>query len=285
MKQDIIRLFDSYTHSTMPRRSFLRKLILATGSVAAAKTMLPLLEGRSVMADQIPENDPHLITADESFMSGDTEMKVYVARPADGGKYPAVVVIHQNRGLTPHIRDVARKMALQGFVAIAPDALSPLGGAPEGQDKGRLLMRDLDRDHTLMNFVDAVSYADQHPFSTGKVGCMGFCWGGSMSGQLSFRAAALDAAVIYYGGPPADEDVAKIHVPLMMHYAGLDERINARIPAFTDALKSHQKDYTMFIYEGANHAFNDDTRPARYDQAASDKAYERTIGFFKSHLK
>lgn len=284
MKQDYIKLFDEYTHGAMPRRVFLKKLSVMAGSVAAANALLPMLEGGEALAQQVPVDHPDIVTADESFDGVEGKFLLYTARPAGEGPFPTVVVIHQNRGLTPHIKDVARQMALFGFLAVAPDALSPLGGAPEDQDKGRLMMRELDRAKTMEDFISAVSYAKGHAFSNGKVGCMGFCWGGSMSGQLSFRAPDLDAAVVYYGGPPADEDVPSIHVPLLLHYAGLDERINTRVPAFETALKQHGKAYQVHMYEGANHAFNDSSRPARYDEKASKLAYERTVSFFKKHL-
>ncbi len=284
MKQDYIRLFDEYTHGTMPRREFLKRLSVLAGSAAAANAMLPLLEGKEVMAQQVAEDHTDIVTADESFAGVEGRFLLYTARPKGEGPFPTVVVIHQNRGLTPHIKDVARQMALFGFLAVAPDALSPMGGAPADQDKGRLMMRELDRAKTMEDFISAVSYAKNHEFSNGKVGCMGFCWGGSMSGQLSFRAPDLDAAVVYYGGPPATEDVGKIRVPLLLHYAGLDERINARVPDFEAALNVHGKSYQTYMYEGANHAFNDSSRPARYDEKSSKLAYERTVSFLKKHL-
>jgi carboxymethylenebutenolidase len=196
-----------------------------------------------------------------------------------------VVVIHENRGLNPHIEDVARRAALEGFFALAPDALSPLGGTPDDTDEARSLIRELDPDKTREDFVAAVSYLKNRPQSTGKVGCVGFCWGGSMSNQLAIHAPDLSAAVVFYGRSPASEDVPKIKVPLLLNYAGLDERINATVPAYEEALKAAGVTYTVHMYEGVNHAFHNDTSVARYDKAAATLAWKRTIDFFKETLK
>jgi carboxymethylenebutenolidase len=209
----------------------------------------------------------------------------YSARPTDSPKLPAVIVIHENRGLVPHIKDVTRRVALEGFHAIGPDALSPLGGTPEDQDKSRTMMRELDGDDTVKNFAAAVKYLKTHPQTTGKVGCMGFCWGGGVTNQVAVHAPDLTAAVPFYGSQPAPEDVPKIKASLLCHYGSLDERINAGIPEFEKALKQANIKYKMYMYEGAKHAFFNDTRPERYHQQASKLAWERTIAFFKGKLK
>jgi carboxymethylenebutenolidase len=195
------------------------------------------------------------------------------------------VVIHENRGLNPHIEDVARRAAVDGFLAIAPDGLSPLGGTPSDMDRARAMIQELDRDATIQNFVAAVAYAKAHPRSTGKVGCVGFCWGGGMANQLAVHAPDLTAAVAFYGRQAAAEDVPKIKASLLLHYAGLDQGINAGIPAYETALKQAKVDYTLYMYENTQHAFHNDTSSARYDEAAAKLAWQRTIAFFKEKLR
>jgi carboxymethylenebutenolidase len=208
-----------------------------------------------------------------------------MARPREEKKCPAVIVIHENRGLVPHIMDVNRRMAEEGFLALAPDALSPLGGTPENDDdKARTMIGELDQEKTVKNFVAAVRYLKTHPLSTGKVGCTGFCWGGGMANQVAVNTPDLDAAVPYYGRQPEPEDVPKIKAPVMAHYAGLDERINAGIGAFEEALKKAGIEYHIYIYEGAQHAFNNDTNPGRYNEVAAKLAWQRTIDFFREKL-
>ena len=212
-------------------------------------------------------------------------MRAYLSRPVSGKKFPAVIVIHENRGLVPHIQDVTRRMAREGFLALAPDALSPVGGTPDDTENVRELFGKLNSDETTKNFVAAVKYLKTHPLSTGKVGCTGFCWGGAMTNQVTVNAPDLDASVPYYGSVPATEDVPKIMAPIMAHYAGNDERINAGIPAFEEALKKNNKEYKIFMYEGANHAFNNDSNPDRYNEQAAKLAWSRTVAFFKEKLK
>jgi carboxymethylenebutenolidase len=214
------------------------------------------------------------------------EMRGFLARPKAGKKYPAVLVIHENRGLQPHIQDVTRRMAKEGFLALAPDALSPLGGTPENdQDKAVKMIGQLDYDKTVKNFVAAVKYLKTQPLSTGKVGCTGFCWGGGMTNQVAVYSPDLDAAVPYYGKQPTAELVAMIKAPIMAHYAGDDAFINPGIPAFEEALKKGKKEYQIFMYEGAKHAFNNDSNPERYNEKAAKLAWSRTIAFFKEKLK
>ncbi len=212
------------------------------------------------------------------------EMKAYLARPKKGNKFPAVIVIHENRGLVPHIQDVTRRMAKEGFLSLAPDALSPLGGTPGDISNVGEMFKKLDNEKTIKNFVAAVKYLKTHPLSTGKVGCTGFCWGGGMTNQVAVNSPDLNAAVPYYGMQPSPADVEKIKAPIMAHYAGNDERIDAGIPAFEEALKKYKKDYQIFIYEGASHGFNNDSNPERYNEKAAKLAWSRTIAFFREKL-
>jgi carboxymethylenebutenolidase len=212
-------------------------------------------------------------------------MRAFMAKPKTELKLPAVIVIHENKGLQPHILDVTRRMAREGFVALGPDALSPLGGTPEDDvDKARTMMRELDRETTVKDFVAAVAYLKTNPLTTGKVGCTGFCWGGAMTNQVAVNAPDLKAAVPYYGSQPASEDVPKIKASMMLQYAGEDERINRGIPEFEKALKKSSVDYQLFIYEGAQHAFNNDSNPGRYHEESAKLAWKRTIAFFKEKL-
>jgi carboxymethylenebutenolidase len=208
-----------------------------------------------------------------------------MARPKGKKKRPAVIVIHENRGLQPHIKDVARRMALEGFVALAPDALSPLGGSPENPAEAGPMFQKLDYEKTKQDFAAAVAYLKTNPQTTGKVGCTGFCWGGAMTNHVAVNAPDLDAAVPYYGGQPKPEEVQKIKAPMLLHYAGNDERINKGIPDFEAALKQAKVEYQLYMYEGAAHAFNNDSNPERYNKEAADLAWERTIRFFKEKLK
>lgn len=213
------------------------------------------------------------------------DMHAYLAMPKDGEKFPAVVVIHENRGLNAHIEDVARRVAAEGFLALAPDALSSQGGTPQDQDQAIALIGKLNKPETVKNYLAAVKYLQTHSRSTGKVGVIGFCWGGGIANELAVNSADLSAAVPYYGMQPAAEDVPKIKAPLLLHYGGLDERINKGIPAFEAALKSAGADYRLYMYDGANHAFNNDTGPDRYNKEAAQLAWQRTISFLKEKLK
>jgi len=285
MNKQVNQLFTDYKKGNTTRRDFLRKLALYAGSTAAAMAMLPVLEDNFVKAAVPPESDEGLVTGNINYPGQNTEMKAFMARPAKEGKFPAVIVIHENRGLNAHIEDVTRRMAKEGFLTIAPDALSPLGGTPKDDSaKATTMLRELDPGQTIQNFVAAVAYLKTNPLSTGKVGCTGFCWGGGMTNQVAVNAPDLNAAVPYYGSQPAIEDVAKIKAPIMAHYAGNDERINAGIAAFEDALKLNGKEYQIFMYEGAGHAFNNDSNPERYNEQAAKLAWERTIKFFKEKL-
>ena len=285
MDHKMIELHDEYRHELIDRREFLTKLAILAGSAAAANALLPLLENNYANADMVSKDDPRLVMEYITYPGATGEIRASLARPKEAAKLPGVIVIHENRGLNPHIEDVNRRMALEGFLAIAPDALSPLGGTPEDPDKARSLIRELDAQSNTKNFVAAVKFLQSHPASTGKVGCIGFCWGGGVANQLAVHSPDLTAAVPYYGRQPAPEDVPKIKASLLLQYAGLDKRINAGIQAFEDALKAASVDYKIYIYEGANHAFNNDTNAGRYNKEAAQLAWKRTISFLTEKLK
>jgi len=282
MKRKVDELYEEYRNGNVSRREFMKKLALVTGGTAAAVVILPGCTGATARA----AGKSALNAAGEfiTYPGTSGDMRAWISIPEGSEKYPGVIVIHENRGLVPHIRDVNNRMAMEGFVALAPDALSPLGGTPEDQDKGREMIGQLDREETIKNFVAAVKYLKTHPRTTGKVGCTGFCWGGAMTNQVAVNSPDLDAAVPYYGTPPAPEDVPKIKAKVMAHYAGNDERINAGIPAFEEAMKKAGIEYQIFIYEGTQHAFNNDTSE-RYNREAADLAWKRTTDFFKESLK
>ncbi len=285
MNQEIIDLYDDYTHGPMERRVFLKRLAGLAGGVAAANALFPLLEGAGAEAAMIDENDGRLKAGPMTYQGATGDVRAYLARPKGSGKLPGVLVIHQNKGLTKHIEDVARRVALEGYLAMAPDALSPFGGAPADADAAKKLIRKLDKGENLKNFLAGISYLKSHGECTGKVGCMGFCWGGALSNELAVNSRELSAAVVYYGRSPKSEDVAKITAPLLLHYAGLDKRIGKGVPAYEAALKKAGKQYSLHNYPGANHAFNDDTRAARYDKASAELAWKRTFAFFAKTLK
>jgi carboxymethylenebutenolidase len=281
----IVDLFENYKAGLLDRREFLKTMAKFAGGAAAAVTLLPSLENAYAEGQFIAEDDSRLHTEYVKYPGETGAVIAYSAMPKGEDKLPAVIVIHENRGLQPHIEDVSRRVALEGFLAVAPDALSPLGGTPKDNvDEARSKMRELDGEATIKNFVAAVAYLKTHPRSTGKVGCVGFCWGGGITNQVAVNAPDLAAAVPFYGRQPAPEDVPKIKASLMCHYAALDKRINEGIPAFEEALKKASKDYKMFMYEGCNHAFFNDTG-SRYNEEASLLAFERTIAFFNEKLK
>jgi len=285
MDQQIINLFDEYTHKPLSREEFLRRLAKITGSVTAAMAILPMLEVNYAHAETVHANDDKLITENITYPGDSATMKGYVARPKENKKYPAVVVIHENRGLNPHIQDVTRRAALAGYLALAPDALSPDGGTPTDEDKARDMIGKLDTTKNLNNFIKAFDYLKTRPDFTGKAGCVGFCWGGGMANQLAVNVPDLKAAVAFYGRQPEASDVPKIKAAVQLHYGGLDERINAGIPAYEEALKKANIKYELYIYDGAQHAFHNDTAPTRYNEAAAKLAWQRTITFFDQNLK
>lgn len=277
-------LYQEYLSGRLNRREFLKKLAVLFGGTAAAVAFLPLGEEKYARAQFVAEEDPRLQVENIKYPGETADVRAYCARPKGETKLPGVIVIHENRGLNPHTEDVTRRVALEGFMAVAPDALSPLGGTPDDVDEARALMRKLGREATTKNFVAAVKYLKTHPQSTGKVGCMGFCWGGGVTNQVAVEAPDLNAAVPFYGRQPAAKDVYKIKASLLCHYAGLDERINAGIEAFEAALKEASVEYKMYTYKGAAHAFFNDTG-SRYHEEAAKLAWERTIAFFKQKLK
>lgn len=283
--QDMIRLYDEYTHLTLDRRGFMEKLAKLAGSSAAAAAIVPLIEAGQAKAAVVAATDDRLEASTVEFPGDGGTLKGYLVHPtAATGPLPAVMVIHENRGLNGHIEDVTRRLALEGFLALAPDFLSPAGGTPADEDKARDLIAGLDRVKTVKNAVAAATYLRGHEGGNGKSGSVGFCWGGGLSLQTAVADPDLGAAVAYYGAQPVAEQVAAIKAPLLLHYAGLDDRINAGIPVFEAALKAAGKSYELHMYPGVNHAFNNDTSAARYDKAAAELAWKRTVDFLKAHL-
>ena len=283
MDQQIISLYDEYTHTPLSRDVFIKKLVKITGSMAIALSILSMLEGNYARGATV-ENDSELHIENISYPGAEGTMQAYIARPAKEGKYAAVMVIHENRGLNPHIKDVARRAAQAGYLAIAPDALGPLGGTPENEDAARDLFTKLDTEKNLKNFENGFTYVKGRPDCNGKLGCVGFCWGGALANQLAVHVPDLKAAVAFYGRQPDAADVPNIHAAVQLHYGGLDERVNAGIPAYEAALKQANKPYELYIYEGANHAFHNDTSAARYNEQAAKLAWKRTLDFFAKYL-
>ena len=284
MDQQIINLYDEYTHKPLSRTVFLKRLALYTGSMAAALSMLPLLESCKTAATVTAVTDDELFTENVKYAGQNCEMQAYVARPKKAGKYPTVIVIHENRGLTPHIEDVARRAAKAGYLAIAPNALAALGTLPSNDDEARTMFTKLDANQTLQNFIKAFEYAGSRKDSNGKFGCVGFCWGGAMANSLAVSMPNLKSASAYYGRQPKTEDVPKIKATVQLHFASLDTRVNEGIPAYEAALKANNIKYELFMYEGVNHAFHNDTSAARYNEAAAKLSWERTIGLFKKTI-
>lgn len=288
MDPNIIHLYDDYSKGGIDRRDFLRKLTLYAGSTAAALTLVSLLEDSEARAAMpTPSDDDNNLYSHMITYKGETgDVKAFLSRPKAEKKYPAVIIIHENRGLQPHIQDVTRRMAKEGFLAMAPDALSSLGGTPENDpDEARTMIGQLDNDKTVKNFLAAVKYLETNPLSNGKVGCTGFCWGGGMTNQVAVNAPTLAAAVPYYGRQPSPEQVPSIKAPILAHYAENDAGINAGIPAFEEALKKAGIEYKIYTYPGTSHGFNNDTNPERYNEEAAKLAWGRTVEFFKSKLK
>jgi carboxymethylenebutenolidase len=285
MRQDIIDLYDEYTHAPLDRHTFLERLARLAGGTAAALAFLPLLENNYAAAEIIAPDDPRLLTGRPSFPGATGDVKTYMAHPRREGTFPAVLVIHENRGLNPHIEDVARRAALAGYFTVAIDALSPFGGTPADQDEARSLIGQLNRDSTIENLVAAATYTKSHRRSTGKLGTVGFCWGGGMAVQTAVHSEDVNAAVGFYGRQPSADETARIKASVMLHYAGIDERINAGISAFRDALEDNGIVHSIYVYEGAQHAFHNDTAPSRYKEDAAQLAWQRTLDFFDKTLK
>jgi len=282
MDQKIINLYDEYTHSQVSRKDFMKKLAILAGSTALAMTILPMLENNYAAAADFNSDD--IEVENITYTGVDGEMKAVLAKPKGKKKLGCVLVIHENRGLNPHIIDVTKRVAAEGFLALGVDALSPLGGTPADEDKGRELIGKLDPDKNLQNYLKGLDYLRNRKDGNGKVGCVGFCWGGGMANKLAVNDPKLQAAVAYYGAQPNAAEVPKIKASVMLHYGGLDERINAGIPAYEQALKENKIDYKIYIYDGVNHAFNNNTSPTRYNEAAAKLAWSRTIDLFKQKL-
>ncbi|MCQ4631822.1 dienelactone hydrolase family protein [Shinella lacus] len=283
--QAMINAYDEYTHLTLDRRRFMERLTALAGSGAAAAAIAPLLAANSASAEMIAADDQRLTAKDVVYGGSSGEMKGYVVRPTEAtGPLGSVIVIHENRGLNAHTRDVARRMALEGFIALAPDFLSPSGGTPDNEDQARELIGKLDPAVTVANAEASLKFLAELEGASGNVGAIGFCWGGGLVNRFATKSPELKAGVAYYGAQPPAEDVPAIKAAMMMHYAGLDERINAGIDAYRAALEAGGKTFEIHMYDGVNHAFNNDTSAARYDKAAADLAWQRTVDFLKKNL-
>lgn len=283
--QAMIDAYDEYTHLTLDRRRFMERLTALAGSGAAAAAIAPLLAAGSASADTVASDDARLLAKEVVYGGGSGEMKGYLVRPKEmAAPLGGVIVIHENRGLNAHIRDVARRMALEGFIALAPDFLSPAGGTPDDEDKAREMIGKLDAAATVADAQASLQFLAGLDGANGKVGAVGFCWGGGLVNRFATKSPELKAGVAYYGAQPPAEDVPGIKAAMMLHYAGLDARINAGIDAYRTALEANGKTFEIHMYDGVNHAFNNDTSAARYDKAAADLAWGRTIAFFKANL-
>lgn len=283
---ELLELYDFYAHGMITKREFLdRAGKYALGGLTAA-AILNMMKPNYALAEQVSFNDAGIVAEYITYPSpnGHGEVRGYLVRPSQSeGPFPAVVVVHENRGLNPYIEDVARRLAKEGFLALAPDGLTSVGGYPGNDDEGRELQQQVDGEKLMNDFFAAVEFLMAHESSTGNVGITGFCYGGGVANAAAVAYPELKAAVPFYGRQPAAEDVPKIQAPLMLHYAGLDERVNAGWPAYEAALKDAGKEYQAFIYEGVNHGFHNDSTP-RYDEAAAELAWGRTVAFFREKL-
>ena len=286
ISQEVFDLYDDYAHNRIDRRQFMNKLsAYAIGGITVA-SLLSFIMPKYKETLQVQSDDPRLETKYITYKSpkGGGEIRALLSKPADAkGKLPGIIVVHENRGLNPHIEDVGRRAALAGFVSLAPDALTPLGGYPGNDDDGRTLQSQRDRDEMLEDFIAAYDYLKADSNCTGKVGVVGFCFGGWISNMMAVKVSDLSACVPFYGGQPPLESVPEIHAPLLLHYAGLDTRVNEGWPAYEEALKKNNKEYTAYVYPDVNHGFHNDSTP-RYDKAAAELAWQRTIDFFKEKL-
>lgn len=281
----VINLYNNYVHSTLPRREFIAQLVKITGSAAAAAAVLPLVEPNYAHGQQVPENDRKLKAGYVTYQGVSGAVKAYMARPKTRGKLPAVLVIHENRGLNKHIEDVARRAALAGYLALAPDGLSSAGGAPADQEAARDLFAKTEPAKIAGDVLAGVPFLASHAESTGRVGSVGFCYGGGIALRCAVDATGLTAAVGFYGRQLSAEDTAKLKVPVMLHYAGNDERINAGIADFRTALDANKVAYSINMYPGTDHGFHNDTSEARYNKVAAQLAWTRTVQFFDTYLK
>lgn len=283
--QVMIDAYDEYTHLTLDRRRFMERLTALAGSGAAAAAIAPLLAAGSASAETVASDDARLLAKEVIYGGGSGEMKGYLVRPKEmAAPLGGVIVVHENRGLNAHIRDVARRMALEGFIALAPDFLSPAGGTPDDEDKAREMIGKLDATATVADAQASLQFLAGLDGANGKVGAVGFCWGGGLVNRFATKSPELKAGVAYYGAQPPAEDVPGIKAAMLLHYAGLDARINAGIDAYRTALEANGKTFEIHMYDGVNHAFNNDTSAARYDKAAADLAWRRTVDFLKKNL-
>jgi carboxymethylenebutenolidase len=283
---ELLELYDFYAHGRITRREFLDQAARFAVAGVTAVGLLNMLKPDYALAQQVSVTDPDIVADYVVYPSpnGHGEVTGYLVKPAGQGPFPAVVVVHENRGLNPYIEDVARRLGKAGFMALAPDGLSSLGGYPGNDDRGRELQSKIDPEKLLNDFFAGFEHLLEHAESTGKVGCVGFCYGGGVCNAMAVAYPELAASVPFYGRQPEAADVARIEAPLLIHYGELDERVNAGWPQYEAALKQHGKRYTVHFYQGANHGFHNDTTP-RYDEAAAELAWDRTIVFFNEHLK
>ena len=284
---EVLKLFDRYVHGALSRRGFLEAAARYAGAGVTAAGLLEALSPCFAEAEVIAARDPRIKTTTLSYASPDGygAIKGYLAQPANAtGRLPTILVVHENRGLNPHIEDIARRLAVDGFIAFAPDALTPLGGYPGDEDKARALFSQLDQNKSHNDFLAAARMLKTLPQGNGRVGVVGFCYGGGIANFLATRLPDLAAAVPFYGSQPSAEDTAKIKAPLLIHYAGADDRVNASWPDYEAALKAADVSYQVYIYPGVQHGFNNDTTP-RYDETAARLAWQRTVAFFDAHLK
>lgn len=286
ISQEVFDLYDDYAHNRLDRRDFVQRLSAYAVGGLTVSSLLSFVMPNYQDNIQVVKNDPRLQTSFIEYDSpkGGGKIKAQFSKPAEAkGKLPGIVVVHENRGLNPHIADVGRRAALAGFVSLSPDALTPLGGYPGNDDEGRALQQQRDRNKMLEDFIAAFDTLKLHPDCNGNVGVVGFCFGGWISNMMAVRIPDLKAAVPFYGGQPEENDAAKIKAPLLLHYAELDSRVNAGWPDYEAALKRYQKNYTVYIYPGVNHGFHNDTTP-RYNKKAAQLAWQHTIDFFKKNL-
>jgi carboxymethylenebutenolidase len=287
MDQKIINLFDEYTHTPLSREQFIGKLAKITGSATAALAMLPLLEVQYAHAATVSAIDTDLILEDITYpSSANLAMKAYLAKPKNEQPKGSIVVIHENRGLNPHTKDVARRFAKEGYIALAPDALSQFGGTPENDDQARELIGKLEKAENLQHYLDGLKYLRTNPDSNKKTACIGFCWGGGMAGQIALNDPQLNASISFYGKQPDEnDDLTKIKARMQMHYGELDERINAGIKSYEAALEKADIPYELYIYKGVQHAFFNDNAPARYNEKAANMAWTRTLALLEQTIR
>ncbi len=283
--QGLLDLYDQYCHGKIDRRQFVAGASKFAVAGVSATALVEMLLPNYALAQQVKADDPRIKTERVTFESpqGNGPTKALLAKPAKAGKYGAIVVVHENRGLNPYIEDVARRLAVAGYIALAPDGLTSLGGYPGDDDTGRKMQATLDSKKLLMDFIAGYEWLKKYPETNGKIGAVGFCFGGSVVNSMAVMLPELAAAVPYYGSHAKDEDVPRIKAPLLIHQAELDKRLVTGLPAYEAALKANGKNYEAFVYPGANHGFHNDTTP-RYDKAAAELSWQRTLAFFKKHL-